>query len=144
MTSPTGHGNYDHILVGSPGVFLLDSKHLLGTVHLASGTPYLRRRLDPEDDRSIVGCAGKTEALARRLHDEVKRRTGEWVWVHAVVVLWSDSNQDLFKLGKCTMVRGNRLRRWLDRQEGTLDEASVARLSEAVRALAASTQTMVG
>jgi|GEM_PF-2018968 len=135
-----GYGNYDHIVVGPAGVFLLDSKHLQGTVHLANGRPHLRRRLDPDDDRPLTDCASAAERLARHLHDELKRRTGESAWVHAVVVLWSDSNQDLYKLGKCTLVRGDSLRRWLLQQDAKLDQAGVARLSAAVEALAASAQ----
>lgn len=138
-----GYGNYDHILVGPIGVFLLDSKHLQGTVHLANGRPHLRRRLDPDDDRSLADCAGAAERLARQLHDVLKRQTGEAVWVHAVVVLWSDSNQDLYKLGKCTFVCGNRLRQWLLQQDAKFDETRVAHLSAAVEALASSTRTMV-
>lgn len=69
--------------------------------------------------------------------------TGESVWVHAIVVLWSDSNQDLYRLGKCTLVRGNALRPRLLQQDAKLDQTSVARLSAAVEALAAGAQTMV-
>ena len=138
-----GRGNYDHIVVGPAGIFLLDSKHLLGTVHLANGRPHLRRHLDLDDDRSLADCASTAERFARRLHDELKHRTGESVWVRAIVVLWSDSNQDLYRLGKCTLVRGNALRPRLLQQDAKLDQTSVARLSAAVEALAAGAQTMV-
>jgi hypothetical protein len=51
-----------NMVVGPAGVFLLDSKHLQGTVHLANGRPHLRRRLDPGEDRSLVDCRARRNA----------------------------------------------------------------------------------
>jgi hypothetical protein len=48
-----GRGNYDHILVGPPGVFLLDSKNWTSVTSIVDGRPKLARRHDPDADPRI-------------------------------------------------------------------------------------------
>lgn len=39
-----GHGNYDHVVVGAAGIFLIESKNYQGRVEIEDGIPRLRRR----------------------------------------------------------------------------------------------------
>jgi hypothetical protein len=45
----TGRGNIDHLLIGPPGVFLLDSKNLSGVLSVKAGVLSVRWREDPDD-----------------------------------------------------------------------------------------------
>ncbi|MBV8999995.1 MAG: NERD domain-containing protein [Solirubrobacterales bacterium] len=47
--TPTAWGNIDHVLIGPPGVFLLESKNLNGLVSIERGVLSVRWREDPDD-----------------------------------------------------------------------------------------------
>ena len=87
------YGNYDHIAVGPAGVFLLESKNLMGTVELRDGVPHLRRRLDPEAEVSFGRVRPQPLATAARLKEEIERRSGQRTWVQAVVVSGQSSRK---------------------------------------------------
>ena len=129
-------GNYDHILVGRAGVFLLDSKNPQGTVHIKHGQPYLRRRSDPEADTRCPSLRSSALAGAASLHQDLKRRTGINNWVKAVVVLWSDFDEGLYEDGKCVLVHGPRLHEWLTSLPDSLDQATTDQLARAIQAIA--------
>ncbi len=131
-----GRGNYDHIVVGSAGVFLLETKNLQGSVHIENGRPYLRRRLDPEANRSCQWLVSQAVERACALHDELRRRTGRRIWVQAVVVLWSDFEQGVADVGMCALVHGPHIVEWLAAQEDAFDENAAEQLSRAVEAMA--------
>jgi hypothetical protein len=90
-------GNYDHIVVGRAGVFLLETKNLQGIVHIRDGQPYLRRRSDPEADKACSWIRADALAGAATLKEDIQRRTGRRLWVQAVVVLWSDFEEGVYK-----------------------------------------------
>lgn len=124
-------GNYDHILIGPPGVLLLETKYPQGDVFLRGGELRLRRRDDPEADRPCPWLRGEALARAAALSEELARRTGHRVWVQAVVVLWSGFQDGVHEDGRCAFVHGPRLRRWLEgrppaRPGGELDDAREA------------------
>ncbi len=48
-------GNYDHIVLGSAGLFLLDSKMLQGVIQVKDGKPRICRRLFPTTPRASIG-----------------------------------------------------------------------------------------
>jgi len=129
-------GNYDHIVVGPAGVFLLDSKNLQGSVHVRDGKPYLHRRDDPEANSACHWICTTTLAGAASLHDEIKRCTGHRAWVQAVVVLWSEFDDGVYQDENCVLVHGSRIHEWLAGQPDKLDEKIVTELAAGVRSLA--------
>jgi Nuclease-related domain len=134
-------GNYDHIVVGPGGVFLLDTKNLQGIVHMRGEEPYLRRRSDPEADESCGWIRSGALAGAARLHDELTRRAGHAPWVKAVVVLWSEFDEDEGlhedEKKKCVFVHGSRLHEWITSRPDTLEQVTTDNLATEIQAMAA-------
>ena len=132
------YGNYDHIATGRPGVFLLETKNLKGSVEVRDGVPHLHRRLDPDVDERLerIRPAGPVLAAAE-LGSEIERRTGYRPWVQAVVVLWSDFPQCYVEHDRCIFIHGPRLRAWIADRADQLDEATVSEITAAVEAIAA-------
>jgi hypothetical protein len=100
------HGNWDHVLVGPPGVFLLDSKLLHTTA--AAGRDALR-------SGRIVYSGGSFRAGARGVKDAIERELG-WraPWVQAVVVVWGDFPQARHEEENVVYVRGEELYAWVE------------------------------
>lgn len=91
-------GNYDHVLVGPAGVFLLDSKFLHGTV--AVGEDMCRcGRLTFRGAAFRGGAYAVKRTLDRRLGDRSP-------WVQAVVVIWGDFPQQLVEQRDVVYVHG--------------------------------------
>ncbi len=132
-------GNYDHIVVGAAGVFLLETKNLQGTVHMRDGEPHLRRRSDPEADKVCSWIRSAALGGAAELKKEIERRTGRRLWVQAVVVLWSGFEEGTHEDEKCVFLHGSRLLEWLSRRPDVLDTATTAELCAAVEAIASET-----
>ena len=99
------HGNWDHVLVGPAGVFLLDSKVLHNTSSarddaLRSGRVYYPGR----------GFRGG----AVRVKLAVEQRIGSRApWVQAVVVVWGDFPQGYHEEQDVIYLRADRLVPWL-------------------------------
>ncbi|KGM14441.1 hypothetical protein N869_10975 [Cellulomonas bogoriensis 69B4 = DSM 16987] len=84
-----GRFNFDHVVIGPPGVFCLNSKFSAYRLQAAeSGAlvgvhvddPTLTKRID----RDISGA--KWEAVA--LRNQIEKRSGRKVWVQPVIVWW--------------------------------------------------------
>jgi hypothetical protein len=117
-------GNWDHVLVGPPGIFLLDSKRLNGRAvvtgdGLASG-------------RTSFG-GGKFRAAAASLCDALESRVGCRRWVQQVVVVWGDFPQRRLERERVLYVHGSELLAWLHSQPGRLSADDCRELFEAVR-----------
>ena len=82
-----GAGNRDHIVVGG-AVFLLDTKNLEDDLTLENGVLRVRRIDQPRDSYLLDKLNGWMLRSARSLSREIRRETGEGVWVYPVVVLW--------------------------------------------------------
>jgi hypothetical protein len=128
-------GNYDHIIVGRAGVFLLDSKNPQGVVHMQDGVPHLRRPSDPEADSPCRSMRVGALAGAASLHEDLKLLTGRREWVQAVVVLWSEFDEGVYEGEKCALVQGRRLCEWISSRPTVLDEETAAALAAAVQTL---------
>ena len=130
------HGNYDHVLVGPPGIFfLLDSKLLHGTS--AAGSDRLRA------GRLVYGGAG-FRAGAKRVNSALAGRLGVGApWVQPVVVVWGDFPQERHEEQNVVYVRGETLVGWLtglpDRINAPGRAACVTALREVRGALRRST-----
>jgi hypothetical protein len=130
------YGNYDHIAVGPAGVFLLESKDLMGIVEVRGGTPHLRRRLDPDSDTRCDGIRSRALACAASLKEDIQRQTGHRVWVQAVVVLWCEFPQQLVEADQCVFLHGSTLRDWLTSRPDQLDQAKAEEIAAAVDQMA--------
>ena len=132
-----GRGNYDHIAVGAPGVFLLETKHLRGEAYLRDGELWIRKHHDPEAERSEPAIRRQALGQARRLHDRLGAATGRKTWVQAVVVLWCPFAEELAQVGQCVFVHGPKLAECLAKQPPRLGEASRRELAAAIEDLQA-------
>ncbi|MGC2374421.1 MAG: nuclease-related domain-containing protein [Solirubrobacteraceae bacterium] len=83
------YGNRDHIVVGPPCVYLLDTKAPVGTVTVEGEVMTVRRREDPEDHYEQRTLAGRMRGAAAELADDLGHETGKRPWVTPVVVIWA-------------------------------------------------------
>lgn len=104
----TEHGNIDHVLVGPPGVFMLESKRLAGEVKVQAGMLVVRWHEDPHDGYENDSIAGRARGAAAALHHELQR-AGINTWVQGIVVLWADFDQRSIEHDKLAWVRGDQL-----------------------------------
>jgi Nuclease-related domain len=121
---PQARGNWDHVLVGPPGVFLLDSKRLHGRAvvtgdRLASG-------------RSSFSGGG-FRAAAASLCDALEIRAGRRQWIQPVVVVWGDFPRRRLERDGVTYAHGSELLAWLRSQPGHLSADDCRELFGAVR-----------
>jgi hypothetical protein len=114
------HGNYDHVLVGPAGVFLLESKHPGSDAYLRDGQLWLRRRHDPQADCAEPRPRRRVLFGASQLSRELHESTGRPVWVKAVVVLWCAFEPDIHEDDRCVFIHGAALRDWLEQQPHVL------------------------
>jgi hypothetical protein len=130
----SAHGNYDHIVVGSIGVFLLETKNLTGIAEIRDDTAWLRRRHDPSE-YALKKLRPHLLADAAEVSSEIQRRTGQRIWVDAVVVFWSEFPQGIVEADRLTYVHGSRLPDWLSTRPTRLRPATLGRVTAAVTAL---------
>jgi hypothetical protein len=136
-------GNYDHVVVGRAGLFLLETKNLQGTVEIRDGVLRLRRRLDPQEDKPCPWVRSGALAGAASLNAEMQQLTGRRLWVQAVVVLWSEFKERVYEDERCVVVHGSRLREWICDRPDELDERAVSEIAAAIQAIA-NRQTILG
>lgn len=109
-----GDGNLDHVVIGPGGVFLLDSKQLLGEVTVDGDQATIRRIEDP--DLSYQYDASKRIIpLAFEVRDRLRAGTRATQFVTPVVVVWGRFPQQVAG-GTCTFVHGDHLLQWLQGQ----------------------------
>src|SRR5262245_28836427 len=91
-------GNWAHVLLGPPGVFLLDSKRLNRRA-VAGGDALRAGRL------SFTG--GTFRRSAKRVNSELQRRLGRRApFVRAVAVIWGDFPQGRYEEEEVVYLRG--------------------------------------
>ncbi len=98
------YGNWDHVLVGPPGIFLLDSK-ALHNASVAAG--------DALSSGRMRYSGNKFRAAALKVHDELKPVLERPQWVQAVVVVWGEFPQGLHEEENVVYLRGDELVPWL-------------------------------
>ena len=109
---PHERGNIDHVAVGPPGVFLLETKNLRGRVSVENGILTTRAREDGAviwRGRHLAGWLRSRAATAA----ELVRRGGKRPWVHPVLVVWGDFAQRRVEADGITYVHGDELADWL-------------------------------
>ena len=111
---PGRYGNRDHVLVGPPGVFLLDTKNVRGVGGVEDGLLTVRR---PEDERATYQFSRLARAItgaSAGLHEELASRIQvPRLWVHPVVVVWPVFEGEPQMVDRVTYVGGNRVADWL-------------------------------
>ncbi len=116
-----GKGNFDHVLVGPSGVFLLDSKAWPGVTTIDKGLPTLRRHEDPDLPANVYeALPGRQKAAATRLKRALSQETKISVWVTPVVVIWGGFPEGTVEADGVTFIRGDLVRGWLREQRGRL------------------------
>lgn len=127
-----GRGNVDHILVGPPGVFLLDSKHLHGVLSVSAGVLSVRWREDLADGYENRRLAARMRSLACLLETHLRRHGVEDQHVQPVVVLWGAFDQGSFLSGKVAWIRGSELARVLKNRPTRLSDNARQWVAEAL------------
>lgn len=115
---PAERGNVDHIVIGPPGVFLLDSKRLSGTVRIDGDGLATVDRADDDSLSYRHPGARHLLSLARETHSRVLASSRIRLWVAPVMVIWADFPQRVVDENRCVYVHGDELVSWL-RGEGT-------------------------
>jgi hypothetical protein len=120
------HGNWDHVVVGPPGLFLLDSKRLHGPAFAA-------------DDALRAGrsrfTGGRFRGNAVDLGEALAPLLGRRPWVQAVVVVWDEFPQGRHEENRVTYLAGSELASWLSEQPIKLTSAQRDQHADAVRQL---------
>lgn len=117
------HENFDHVLVGPPGVFLLETKVRAGTVSFEEGVLTIHYPDDPEEVVALPRLAAQMRGRARDLRATHRFEDGVRQWVTPVVVLWAEFPERCVELDGITYIRGDELVGWLR----SLPSANVAR-----------------
>ena len=106
------YGNIDHVVIGPPGVFVLDSKVWSGQVTIEGDVPVVT----PPEDPAGAWSWPRLPVHLRAMATGVRRRTGVPVWVQPVVVLWAPFPAGVVEADGVVYVQGDRLASWLQGQ----------------------------
>jgi hypothetical protein len=128
-------GNWDHVVVGPGGVFLLDSKNLFGETSVEGGCLVVRRVEAPEEvsrfDRLGARMRGAAASVSEALRDERARP-----WVTPVVVVWPKLAPLAAEVGGVVYVSGCHLTEWLNARHPLLSDQRCEMLTLRLKALA--------
>jgi hypothetical protein len=111
-----GRANLDHIVTGSSGVFLLETKNLAGTISVEEGLLVARQFDDPDEVFRYRTLAPRLRGQAKELSARLQAESGRRTWVNAVAVIWGHFPQGLVTCENVTYIDGDRLASWLTRR----------------------------
>jgi hypothetical protein len=112
-----GKANLDHVLTGPPGVFLLETKNLAGTIGLEDGVLVARQFDDPDEIYRYRSLAPRMRGQAKEISARIQANSGRRTWVNAVAVIWGHFPQGLVTTENVTYIHGDRLAAWLTDRE---------------------------
>jgi hypothetical protein len=123
-----GFGNFDHIVLGPRGAYLLETKALQGRVSFDTEGMIVRRG---DDERDSWRPYPAFDRIAKRSAAKAKERLAPSGvrWVRPVVVLWCDFDEGTLEREGVAFVHGKQLMSWLREQDdrhlppGVLDSA---------------------
>jgi hypothetical protein len=127
----TGRGNIDHVLVGPPGVFLLETKNRAGRLAVRRDALVVQCPEDADEAFRDEAVAVRARAAAARLSLAL-RRAGWRGWVQPVVVLWGTFEQGSVASRGVEWVHGDALRAVLGARPPVLSAAEVGIVAEAL------------
>jgi hypothetical protein len=120
------YGNWDHVVIGPSGVFLIDTKRLSQPARVADDA--LRAgRLSYEG----AGIRRAARSLAR----ELERNTGSRPWVQAVVAIWGAFPQGRVTENDVIYLHAEELVDWLRSQPSRYTDARTRSLAAAINSL---------
>jgi Nuclease-related domain len=130
------HG-VEHVAIGVGGVFVFSSRKPegAGAARVKDGVVWLRKGADARADKPGVSINRQALEAGKRLHREIRSRTGRGPWVHPVVVLWCEFPQRVAESRQIAFVHGRDLLTWLTARPQELDEPGRAEVLQAVRAI---------
>jgi hypothetical protein len=133
---PARFGNVDHVLIGPPGVFLLESKQLGGRVSVAEDEQQVHWFEAPADGYRNVAIAGRARGAAAELSRDLAALGGRRPWVQSGVVLWADFEQGVIEHNRVVWTHDSRLPGVVTARPTAhpLDAAAVACVADCVRA----------
>lgn len=108
-----GRANFDHIVTGPPGVFLLETKNLTGTITFEAGILVARQFDDPDEVYKYRSLATRVRGQASDLSARIRTETGRRTWVTSVVVVWGHFLETHVQHDDVHYIAGDRLRAWL-------------------------------
>jgi hypothetical protein len=125
---PDGRGNWDHVAVGPPGVFVIDSKYLSAPA-----------TVDENGLRSgrLRAGGGVSRGSAVRMKECIEARTGLSVWVQAVVAVWGNVPGGVAERDKVLYVPASQLVEQLVTRPTRLGDAQRAQVGAALDSHAA-------
>jgi Nuclease-related domain len=129
-----GRGNFDHVVVGDAGAFLLDSKNYGGEATLEDGVLKIRRLDDPDDSYTRDDIVRRMRAAAAELKARIAADSQVRVWVQPVVVLWARFPERATELSGVFFVHGEALAEWLRGRASTARQFDRERVREFLKA----------
>jgi hypothetical protein len=132
-----GRGNIDHVVVGPPGIFLLDSKDLFGAVSVTRGRLSVRWREDPGDGYENRWMAARIRVAAIELERALRDSGIPQHPVQPVLVLWARFEQRSIMSGEVAWVRGKDLAKVLEQRPAQLSPAEMDEVAAFLRSPAA-------
>lgn len=121
---PRERGNWDHVVVGPGGVFLLETKDYRAPALVKDDKLWLGR---------FVLNGGTLRFSAKSLSAALQNSTSPWV--QPVVVIWGEFSQGLHEENGVVYLSGSRLAGWLGEQPPKLSGSRVEELGAAVERL---------
>jgi len=128
---PSG-ANIDHVLVGPPGVFVLDSKSTDGSIRrdgadlIVSRPGAIRLGYTLSTSKQVLGNAAHISKV-------IRETTGKRIWVKAVVVLWGTFDEQRATHGDVQFVHGSAALGWLSEQPEQLSAGVVLDIANSLR-----------
>jgi hypothetical protein len=122
---PCRKGNWDHVLIGPAGVFLLDSKSLSST-SVAKNDELRAGRLRYRGSDVCSTAIALKEALEPKVGKQ---------WVTAAVVIWGEFPQKRYEENNVTYLQSDELLGWLSEQRGRLSDRDRKVIAQEVREL---------
>jgi hypothetical protein len=130
-----GRGNIDHVLIGPPGVFVLETKSLAGLVSVSRGVLKVTWREDPDDgyENCTFARRARTDAalVACHLRDSGMPRT----WVQPVIVLWAAFEQPPVLSDGVAWIQGKQLASSMGRRPVKLTPVEIGQAASLLGAL---------
>jgi hypothetical protein len=105
--------NLDHVVTGPPGVFLLETKNLAGTITFEDGVLVARQFDDLDEIYRYRTLASRLRGQAKELSARLRRETGRRAWVTAVVVIWGHFPAGRVKHENVVYIAGEQIAPWL-------------------------------
>ncbi|MCZ2813837.1 nuclease-related domain-containing protein [Modestobacter sp. VKM Ac-2979] len=128
-----GAGNIDHLVIGTGGIFVIDSKAWNGVVSVDDAGATITPRDDPDRAWTERGQRNRQTRAARAVARALAARSGIAVPAPcSVVVVWASFPQRVAVSGDVSYVAGDQLADWLHSRPRELSSEQVTRLSVAV------------